>query len=294
MLLFILLISLVLLILIPMLVDEMQALAQINYDELAVGLEVFMDNIQQFLYQNRMIDPNETIVDMLTSEIKRFINFTSFSNILSGLLSATGSFLFALFCILFFTFFFIRDNFKLEGVAMFLFGKQKLVNTSKLSDKINHLLSRYFIGLTLEVFCMIALIYIGLMIFGIKGALLFAVFGGILNIVPYLGPIIGAATCCLFGMIDCVSVNEYHAVLPAVIKIAGVFVAANLIDNILLQPLIYSKSLKTHPVEIFIVLVMGGTLDGIIGMIVAIPAYMIIRTVTVELVGFMNDRPTDS
>ncbi|MDR0713159.1 MAG: AI-2E family transporter [Bacteroidales bacterium] len=294
MLLFILLLSLVMLILIPMLVGEMQTLAHVNYDELAVSLKIFLNDIQQFLHQNRMIDPNETVMDILTSEIKRFVSFTSFSNILSGFLSVTSSILFALFCILFFSFFFIKDDFSLEDIAMFVFGKQNLVNVKEISQKISYLLSRYFIGLTLEVFCMIVLIYVGLIIFGIKGALLFAVFGGILNIVPYLGPITGTATCCLFGMIDCVSINEFQAVLPTVVKIAGVFIVANLIDNLLLQPFIYSQSLKTHPVEIFIVLIMGGTLAGIIGMIIAIPVYMIIRTVTVELIGFMNTKQTNN
>ncbi|MDR0815711.1 MAG: AI-2E family transporter, partial [Bacteroidales bacterium] len=200
----------------------------------------------------------------------------------------TGSFLFALFCILFFTFFFIKDDFTLDSIASFVFGKQQIVNVSEVSDKINRLLSRYFIGLSIEVFSMIVLLYIGLLLFGVKGALLFAVFGGILNIIPYLGPIIGVTACCLFGTVDCLSINEYHSVLPTVLAIGGVFLGANLIDNLLLQPIIYSQSIKVHPVEVFIVVIMGGTLAGITGMIIAIPVYTIIRTIAVEIVKFMN------
>jgi predicted PurR-regulated permease PerM len=273
---------------IPVLIGETEAIAAINYDDLSVSLNIWLNQIQDFLHRQDMISSNETLVGIINTEIKKFVSLTSFSDILGGILSVTGSFLFGLFTVLFFTFFFIKDDLSIETVALLLCGKQYETRVWEISSKINHLLSRYFIGLLIEIVSMIFLLYLGLMLFGIKGALLFAVFGGVLNAVPYLGPLIGTITCCLFGIINCLSINDYQSILPATVKIASVFIFANLLDNLLLQPLIYSKSVKAHPVEIFIVIIMAGSLAGIIGMLIAIPIYTILRTIAVELFKVMN------
>jgi len=134
---------------------------------------------------------------------------------------------------------------------------------------------------------MIILLYVGMAILGVKGALLMAFIGGLLNAIPYLGPLIGALCACLFGAVDCLAANEYHTILPTVLKIAGTFIGANLIDNIVLQPLIYSKSVKTHPVEIFLVIIMAGSFAGILGMLFAIPVYTMIRTIVIEIFNYV-------
>jgi predicted PurR-regulated permease PerM len=281
---------LILLFFIPMLAREAQVIANINYDDLSVNLGHLLNNVQNFLYSNGLIGEHETLVGIITTELKEFANLATFSNMLGGFLSATGSFFFGLFAVLFLTFFFIKDDFRLEGVAILLFGKRHAIRLTIVSNKINNLLSRYFIGLLTEIAAMIVLLYIGLALFGIKGALLFAVFGGMLNAIPYLGPIIGAVTCCVFGIVNCISINEYFDILPTILKIAGTFIGANLIDNAILQPYIYSHSVKAHPAEIFLVIIMGGSLAGILGMLFAIPVYTIIRTIVVELFNYMNGK----
>ena len=288
---FLSILMLVLLFFIPVLAREARNIANIDYDVLAVNLGFLLDNIQNFLYTNGFIGENETLVGLITHEIKQLINLTSFSNILGSVVSITGSFFFGLFAVFFLTFFFIKDDIRIDGVAHVLFGKRYAVRITYISQKINNLLSRYFIGLLLEIVSMITILYIGMAIFGIKGALLLACFGGILNAIPYLGPLIGAIFACIFGTIDCISINDYYAILPTVFKIAGTFIGANLIDNIVLQPVIYSQSVKTHPIEIFLVSIMGGSLAGILGMLFAIPVYTIIRTIIIELFNYINEVP---
>lgn len=290
MLFFILCFSLILFFFIPILAREAQVIASINYDDLSNNLSYLLNNVQDFMYTNGLIDKHETLVGIITGEIKKLVNLTNFSNILGGVVSATGSFLMGLFAVFFLTFFFIKDDIRLDGFAQLLFGKKHAVRLTVVSNKINHLLSRYFIGLLIEIASMIILLYIGMAIFGIKGALLMAVFGGMLNAIPYLGPIIGAICACLFGTIDCLSINDYHAIFPTILKIAGTFISANLIDNLVLQPVIYSQSVKAHPVEIFLVIIMGGSLAGIPGMLFAIPVYTIIRTIVIEIFNYINTR----
>ncbi len=290
MLFFVLTFALILFFFIPILTREAHIIATINYDDLSVSLSYLLDNVQDFLYNNGLIDEHETLVGIITTELKKFANLTAFSNILGQVVSATGSFLFGLFSVFFLTFFFIKDDIRIDRLAQILFDKRHAIRLTNVSDKINHLLSRYFIGLLIEVASMIVLLYIGLAIFGIKGALLMAFFGGMLNAIPYLGPLIGAICACLFGVIDCLSLNDYQAIFPTILKIAGTFIGANLVDNMVLQPLIYSQSVKAHPVEIFLVIIMGGSLAGILGMLFAIPVYTIIRTIVIELFNYANGK----
>ena len=284
---------LIILFLVPILTREAQVIAGINYDELSYNLSYLLNNIQDFLHDNNLMERNVTLVGLVTTEIKDFANLTNFSNILTGFMSATGSFLMGLFAVFFLTFFFIKDDIRIEQLAAILFGDQYFVHLSVVAKKINKLLSRYFIGLLIEIAIMITLLYIGMSMFGIRAALLMAFFGGIFNAIPYLGPLIGAVCSCLFGAVDCLSVNDYPAILPTMLQIGGTFIIANLIDNIVLQPLIYSQSIKAHPIEIFLVIIMGGSLAGILGMLFAIPVYTMIRTIVVEAFNYVTAKNND-
>jgi len=126
---------------------------------------------------------------------------------------------------------------------------------------------------------MITLISLGLTIFGIENALLIGFLGGMMNIIPYLGPVIGASMGVALGITTVISNGMFDQILPVVLIIIGTFLGSNLIDNMVLQPFIYSSSVKAHPLEIFVVLLMGGSLAGIIGMILAIPTYTVIRVI---------------
>jgi len=287
---FVLFFVLILLFLVPMLTREAQTIAAINYDDFSRNLTFLLDHVQNFLHSNNLMDKQETLVGLVTNEISELANLTNFSNLLGGVASATGSFLMGLFAVFFLTFFFIKDDIRFDDLAQMLIGEQHAARLTVVSEKINRLLSRYYIGLLIEIISMITLLYIGMAIFGIRAALLMAFFGGMLNAIPYLGPLIGVLCSCLFGAVDCLSVNDYQAILPTTFQIAGTFIVANLIDNLVLQPLIYSQSVKAHPVEIFLVIIMGGTFAGIMGMLFAIPVYTMIRTILVELFRYVKTR----
>ena len=291
---FVLIFILILLFLMPLLAREARGIASINYDDLSRNLSYLLDHIENFLYSNNLIAEHETLVGIVTKEIKNLVSFTNFSNILGGVVMATGSFLMGLFAVFFLTFFFMKDDIRIDRLAQLLFGDQHAVRLTVMVEKINKLLSRYFIGLLIEIASMMILLYTGLAIFGIRGALLMAFFGGMLNAIPYLGPLIGALCACLFGVVDCLSLNDYQAILPALFQIGGTFIVANLIDNIVLQPLIYSQSIKAHPVEIFLVIIMGGSLAGILGMLFAIPVYTIVRTVAIEIFSYVKTQSSQN
>jgi predicted PurR-regulated permease PerM len=158
------------------------------------------------------------------------------------------------------------------------------------------MLSRYFIGLLSQLFIMMILLTIGLSLFGVDNAILIGFFGGFMNVIPYLGPIIGATIGTVLGISSDLGMGLYDNALNTAITVILVFVIANLLDNIVVQPLIYSKRVNAHPIEILLVILMAGSLAGIPGMILAIPGYTVLRIVAKEfLSGFkLIDKLTEN
>jgi len=93
-----------------------------------------------------------------------------------------------------------------------------------------------------------------------------------------MGAILGV----VIGVTAQLSYGLYGDLFMVIVKILGTFIGANLIDNMVLQPLIYSSSVKAHPLEIFLVILLAGSLAGIPGMILAIPTYTVVRIIAKE------------
>ena len=102
------------------------------------------------------------------------------------------------------------------------------------------------------------------------------------NVIPYLGPWMGAAVGLLIGAALHINADFMSETLPLLGWMTLVFVSVQVIDNVLFQPLIYSSSVKAHPLEIFLVIIAAGSMAGILGMILAIPVYTIIRVIAKE------------
>jgi predicted PurR-regulated permease PerM len=151
-------------------------------------------------------------------------------------------------------------------------------------DSIKNLLMRYFVGLFFEVILVGFLVTIGLSIIGLPfgTSVVVGLFAGLMNVIPYIGPIIGASFGLIIGIATNLHADFYTEVLPLLGYMAIVFACVQVIDNILFQPLIYSNSVNAHPLEIFIVIIMAGSIAGIIGMMLAIPAYTILRVIAKE------------
>jgi predicted PurR-regulated permease PerM len=196
--------------------------------------------------------------------------------------SAAGSIFVGLFSILFISFFFLKDeNLFQEGLLLFIPEKHHEA-TIKVVAESKNLLIRYYIGVLLEVFGVMSLIALALWIFGIRNALLIGFFAGIMNIIPYIGPLIGGLIGLVLGTISTLAVGSYNELLPVTLKLLGTFVVVNFIDNNILVPVIYSKSVKSHPLEIFLVIIIGGGIAGLVGMLFAVPVYTLMRVIARE------------
>ncbi len=184
--------------------------------------------------------------------------------------------------VLFISFFFLKDK------ELFISGIRSLIPNSHETETLNsfkkiyELLSRYFSGLLLQLFIVFILYYVVLLIFGISNAFIIAFFCGILNVIPYIGPLIGSIVAATLTMISNLGSDFQTEILPKTIYVLIGFMIVQLIDNNLNQPLIFSKSTKSHPLEIFLVILISGFISGIIGMIVAVPVYTMLKVIAKE------------
>ena len=159
-------------------------------------------------------------------------------------------------------------------------------NAKAAISDIGHLLSRYFSGVVLEMFGVGLINFLGLFFIirlGFNASIGIAFLTGLLNIIPYVGPLFGGILGTLLAIIV-----KYSSTVPIGIEIdfgwfvlilMAIFGFTQMIDNFLYQPIIYSSSIKAKPLEIFIVLLVAGHLAGPMGMIIAIPAYTAIRVI---------------
>lgn len=270
--------------LLPALSNEIRLLTTIDYNSLSVSFDKWLYSLQTFLHEHQMIEPDETVVGILVDSLKRLLNLSAVTSVLGGAVNFVVSSFIAVFAILFLTFFFVRDRGLFKKGVLAIVPENRAGRVGRVVDVISGVLARYFSGLMTEVGCMMVLLSLGMLLLGVKGAVLFGVLGGLLNVIPYLGPVLGALICCILGIINAMSGGDYTEVWPVVLKIASVFVVANVIDNVVLQPWIYSEHLEVHAVEIFLVMLLSGMIGGILGVLLAIPVYMILRTIILSVV----------
>ena len=271
---------------VPLISGQAKIISNINITDVMEHFKDPIASIEQFLYDYDIIDANETIQGTIEEQLSSAVGIATFTNIFKNLVSATGSFFFGAFSVLFLTFFFLKSKNMFSNFILLLVPTHLEDEMQLILSKMNKLLSRYFLGLLTELTCMITLLSTGLYILGIENALIIGFLGGLMNIIPYLGPLIGGAMGIIIAVTTALSFEMYDTVMLIGIEVISVFLVANLIDNLVLQPLIYSNAAKAHPVEIFLVIIMAGSLAGIPGMILAIPGYTVIRIVAKE---FLNN-----
>ena len=269
---------------IPLIINEANELSSINIHGLIQSLQNPIEKLQ-ILFNKFQIGTNgQSIQDYLTTKFIKIFSISQLSSFFGSFASVVGNLLVAFFSISFITFFFLKETgLFTEGVLAFVPPKKE-EGVRRVLHSIKHLLSRYFIGILIEILLIIILVTIGLTIVGIpfNHAIVIGLFTGLLNVIPYIGPYIGA----FFGIIIGIAINynlDFSTqLLPLILYMTLVFIIVQIIDNVLFQPLIYSSSVKAHPLEIFLVILMAGSLAGIPGMILAIPTYTVIRVIAKE------------
>jgi len=233
----------------------------------------FTNYINQFIKNTNEFFALYGINSQIQSEdIVSLLPVSSFTTLFDSIFSILGNIFLASFSILFMTFFMLRDSNEISKKIHNILSNY-LNNVDKKMQSIVYYLRRYFSGLGFQLFILFSCYAIGLKIFNIEYALTIAFFAALINIIPYIGPIIGFSFAAII-----ISSHTGIDILPStLLKTLILFGIIQTADNFIFQPLIFAKSLQVHPLEIFIIVLSAGMLGGILWMLLAIPSYALIK-----------------
>jgi len=269
---------------IPLLIKEFTILSTIDFESVFIQIQEPISRLLKITHREALTVNNETLFEIVIDQVAQKLNMSEITNTVGFIIGLLGDAVITFFAVSFITFFFLKDEGMFRNGILLLVPSEFEEKTANILDSVSRLLRRYFTGLMFEVFMVGLLVTIGLTIVGLsfQHAVVIGLFAGLFNVIPYLGPWIGA----LFGLTIGAAVNIHMDFVDYTLPLMGfmvlVFLIVQLIDNILFQPLIYSSSVKAHPLEIFLVILAAGSMAGIIGMILAIPVYTIIRVIARE------------
>lgn len=266
--------------LIPELVSEITMLSKIDYNSVFKHFEGSISAVQT-LIQDWNILPEVSESDLRDSMAEIF-NLHTIRSTFGTLVGGLGNVGIAMFSIIFILFFFLKEQRLADAFIENFVNAKYTKSVEAVIPKVKKTLTRYFIGLTIQLAVIFTLVYLGLSLIGIQNAVVIALFAATMNVIPYIGPIIGIGFGLVLGLGQELAIDPSIDILLTTGKILSVFVVIQLLDNIVSQPLIFSNSINAHPLEIFIVISIAGTLAGIAGMVIAVPLYSVLRIIAKE------------
>jgi predicted PurR-regulated permease PerM len=263
---------------VPLLVQQGENLSLLEVNELKGNIETLIQEIGTYFNLDNSFWQQQFSVDNLFQNV----NFGLLPELLNQTLELLGGFTIGLFSVVFILFFFLKDSHLQERIILALVNDEVTDRVEKSIEKTKGLLSRYFLGLLLQISILLIIYSIVLAIFDVENAFIIAFLCALLNLIPYLGPIIGGVLMLLLTMSSFIGADFSTVILPKTGYVMIGFVIGQLVDNFFSQPFIFSNSVKSHPLEIFIVILASGTLLGPVGMIIAIPLYTTIKVIAQE------------
>ena len=261
---------------IPLIEKQSENLSLLNSNQFQEQIQLIVAELNNY-FKAKNINVFEQLQGLNISSV-----ISKLPDVVNSFIGAFGSIMVGMLSVFFISFFFMKDS-KLFSRAILIIspnGSEKKVLKS--FNKIKDLLSRYFVGLVFQITVLFTLYSIILSVFGVENAVVIALLCAILNLIPYVGPLVGAFLMVFLTMTSNLHLDFQTEILPKTIYVFIGFIIVQLIDAFVNQPLIFSRSVKSHPLEIFLAILIFGNLFGIIGMVVAVPTYTAIKVVLKE------------
>ena len=270
------------LLVVPIVVGKLSALSTLDLRSVVAHIQQPVEQLQSYLYSLGLSGQNSVSVsDYIVDYLHRVLNYETVNSAFTSVVDLTTTTVIAAFSVTFITFFFLKEDGLFYKMVCALFPERYTENITRALDKITSLLSRYFAGLMAESLILMTVISLVLMLFGfsVSNACFIGVIMGVMNVIPYAGPLMGAVASLFVGV---VSPIEGATIGYTVAVIAGTLLTVKCLDDFVLQPTLYSERVNAHPLEVFIVLLMAGSVGGILGMLLAIPSYTVLRVFAKE------------
>jgi len=270
----------------------------INIDSLISDRDSTRPSVNIVLHVDNQIDHSEeadaesvlsdTYIDRLRKNVVNFLNPARISQVLSTIFGAVGNTLIGVMSVFFISFFFLKERGLFSSMVKSFSANENEDKWTTALDESGNLLKRYFIGIALQVFLVTLFVSGILSVLGFKNALLIGFFAALMNVIPYLGPILGLGFAVIITISSSISPDSgtevvtgafYDVLLPKLGILLIVFAVMQMVDNFIIQPNVFSKSVNAHPLEIFLIILVGANLGGVLGMVLAIPLYTILRVI---------------
>ncbi|WP_255592602.1 AI-2E family transporter [Marixanthomonas sp. SCSIO 43207] len=262
----------------PIIIEQSKRISNIDFDLVKSDLNELSIQAADYLGVQQI----DIVEGIKRTEYVQNFNLEIIPSFIDIFFGNIGNFLVGLFAVLFISFFLLRDEKLIPNMVTVFADKGREKRFLRVLNKIKELLSRYFLGLLLQVMILTLFYSVLLLFLDVNNAVAIALICAFLNIVPYLGPIIAGVLMMLVVLSNNLGADFSSELLPLLLYTLGGYSIAQLFDNLITQPVIFGKSVRSHPLEIFIVILIGGYLFGVAGMILAVPTYTAIKVVSKE------------
>ena len=276
---FLIFFSLFFIIILPPVINQLDKLTNLDYNLVFTPLQEPIKELTDKMVELKLIDPQDLDSHIVKKFFLGMFNVKGISTLFSSFINVAGNIVIAIFSIGFITFFFLKESSMFSNFVTSALPEKYTGKIVSIIEEISFLLRRYFGGIALQILILMTFVFTALSIMGIKNALIIAFFAAIINVIPYIGPIIGATFGVFIVLTNNLGLDFYDVILNKIMIILIVFALMQTLDNYILQPMIYSDKIKAHPLEIFIVILVGANIYGILGMVLAIPVYIVLRAI---------------
>jgi predicted PurR-regulated permease PerM len=265
----------------PLFAKQAEAIRNLNPQQIRLLFTRLSNWIDNDLQAINLSGSEMTNSEFLLSQLQNLVQIDGVGSLFGELIAKLGDGFIALFSILFMAFFFLKDGALFRNMIEAVTPDTLTPKVQSIISRTSELLTRYFGGLVIQVIIVTTLVSIGLEIVGAEHAFLIGFMAGIFNLVPYIGPMAGA---CIGLVLVVTSHTGNSESIPLLFGLSlMVFVLVQLVDNFFTQPIVFANRVHAHPLEIFMVISIAGSLAGVAGMVLAIPTYTLFRIVAQEL-----------
>lgn len=272
----ILLVFLLLISLITLFVLYIFPIAKNQFDNLMDNIPKMVDMTLKFIEQFQ--SDQFVIPEQVDQAIHNFMDNiqTHIENIMTHLFGFIGhviTFIASIVLIPFFLFFMLKDGHKFIPFITQIFDKKRSDNIRSLLGKVDETLTAFIQGQLIISFFLGILLFIGYLIIGLKYSLTLALFGMLMNVIPFLGPFI--------AVIPALIVAAFESPIM-VVWVAVVTLIAQQVESNLISPNVMGRVLALHPLTVITVILAAGSIAGFIGILFAVPFYAVIKTIVVH------------
>ncbi len=269
----------------PLVINEIYRLASISPSILTTKMAIPLKSVQNTLNSLGMLTYSDTnITQLFVNKFLTNFNAANIQDFLENIIGLFSNIVVAILIVTFLAFFFLKDEKLFMKIVLMFVPVSFHSEVKHVLISISKMLMRYFSGVVLDLIIIFILVSIGMGITGcnLNTCIMLGIVASLFNLIPYVGPLISFLTGMTVCFLTYINADFSAVILPHMLYMAIVYITVNILDASLIQPQIYSNAIKAHPLEIFIVILASGMLAGVIGMILAIPSYMMLRIIAKE------------